>query len=180
VNKFLLSGLIAISQLSACVTLQPVIPKETTPNAASGYVAGSFSVSSGPGFAFGLLNTTSGQELVIPFKGTAKEGRKDEVGMIAVPPGDYKVSYWVTYATLTNEQIKKSAVTNSVLAEPFKVAPGAVVHLGTFTANTTYAGSWVHWTIQPVRTTEADAKKQFIDTYPKFSEAAFSCRLCSP
>ena len=170
----------AVLQLQACVAVHPTVAPTAKPAANSGYIAGSFTTNKGTGFGFGIVNTQSGQDYVMPFGEDTlwMTARQDQFGMIQLPPGTYKLSYWVTYATLTKEQMARKEFSNPVVSAPFTVAPGSVVYLGSFSANTEHSYNRIYWSIKPNKISQKEAKEGLDKAYPGFAGLPLSCILC--
>ncbi|HYU09433.1 MAG TPA: hypothetical protein VEK77_08645 [Gemmatimonadales bacterium] len=172
-----------ILQLSACVSVQQTVRADAAPVPTAGYVAGSFTTDKGSAFGFGLVNTETGEDYVMPFgqERNMPSVRDNELGMIQLPPGNYKIAYWVTYATLTKQREVKKAIDNPVFGAPFTVAPGAVVFLGSFSTRTDFFPyRRAEWSFRANRISRREAKDMFAKTYPRFADLPFSCRLCLP
>lgn len=176
--------LLCLTLLTGCVSLQPTLQASAKPEKINAYVAGSFTRANSGGFGFVLTNADNGFEYVMPFgEDTAwPKDVKDQVVMIQVPPGKYRISHWLTYATLTKERSKKSEVTNKFIAAPFTLDPGAIIFLGSFSAKTettvSYPYTHTNWSIKPNPLSASDARSAFAAAYPLFADAPFTCSMC--
>lgn len=171
----------ALAVLSGCVTLQPTVVRDAKPTQGSGYLAGIFSSNKGFGFGLGLVNADTGADHVMPFgESTAlPSSREGQVAMIELPPGNYRIGYWVTYATLTHQRSTKADIpAGHPLGRPFALAPGQVVILGSLEAETLLAYPKFHLTIHPRRISEQSAVAAFRESYPGFQGAPVTCLLC--
>jgi hypothetical protein len=105
-----------------------------------------------------------------------------QVGMIALPPGEYRiVRWWVE--ELGPRVIPRSIAHGKPLGKPFTIRAGEVVFLGSLAAGQTHKFSsggvvTTTWWIDPQPLTEDEAWTLFTDAYPGFVSAAFECRLC--
>src|SRR5512138_1969663 len=161
--------------LSGCVSVRPTIAPSAAPAASSGYVAGIFHKDSPWGFGLGLVDA-AGMDYVMPFGDPANVATGGRLATIAVPPGEYRVGYWVTYATMTkSREGKKDFPREHPLASRFTVKPGEVVLLGAFTADSsntsTGTGYRINWNIAPKKIGEQQAVQAFRTGYPAFGDA---------
>ena len=166
--------------LSGCVSVRPTVVATAAPSAESGYVAGVFSRTGRDRFGLGIVDA-AGQEFVMPFGDSSQEETaQGRLAMIDLPPGEYRVAFWVTYAALgTKQGIKKDFPATHAIARKFTVRPGQVVFLGAFSAETVTSYRRVDWTIGLRRIGEAGATTMFRQGYPAFREASIQCLQCS-
>jgi hypothetical protein len=181
---------ILVVLLPGCVGLQKVLDRDTPRNATSGYVAAIFTNTSttlGRGHAFGLgiVDAKTGADFVMPFGDQTSE---PNAAIVELPPGEYRVAYWVTYARLTrSREGKKDLPDGHALGRRFKVAAGEVVLLGALAANTSTSGStsanvaftW-NWTIQALPVRDSVARQKLASDYPNFVGAPVRCIVCTP
>jgi hypothetical protein len=178
------AALIFFAMLGGCASIQPVVGAKAAPEPTSGYVAGTFTRDTGGGVAFVLRNKQTGEEYSMPLgeDSALPTSVKDQIISIKVPPGDYSITEWFTYATLTKERGKKSAITNQYLAAPFTVVSGSVVYVGNYSVSTTrtysYPTTYIRSTITPNPIKSSEAREAFLKAYPSFVSSPFSCRLC--
>lgn len=176
--------------LSGCASdraPQPIIAASQSPEPGFGYVAGMFSRDWNPakvGFGLGIVNTATAEEYVMSFGGeTVLPGKvTDEVDIIQLPPGEYRVAYWATYSTENHEQLTRTdASPDSISAAPFALEPGEVVFIGSHVASngqkSSSAGSG-QWSVRHQRLSEQTARKSLTKRYPAFSAQPMSCPTC--
>lgn len=166
-------ALVALAASAGCVTLTPRVPSNTSVNATSGYIGGIFSRETYVNFGFGLRNEQTQSEFVI-------EIEKNDVGLIAVPPGRYRVANWQTWALTGGRLTKKEFPASAFIARPFDVAGGEVVLLGSWSADRDWSVGGNTFTIVPRRITEREATAAFRAAYAGFADAAVRCVHCAP
>lgn len=165
--------LLVVSLLAGCVAVQPRISPRARPSAASGYVGGLFAKDTIVGFGFSLRNDTTRIEYVLEVEDHA-------VGLIAVPPGRYRVVSWVTWAALTGEQLTRKAIpADSRFSQPFDLEAGQVMLLGSWFADRASPLSNTY-TIASHPIGEAEAVAAFQAAYPGFSDLPVRCLICRP
>lgn len=170
----------ALFLLVGCASIEPALKPSAPPDAAAAYVAGKFSRIKSGGFAFGLVDVSSGAEYSISLGEDTflPTDVTDQVLAIKVPPGQYALRHWFTYGTITKERSKKHPITSSVVSAPFSVSAGSVVFLGSFAARSDYSGpQWV-WTINQREISSSGAERDFREAYPLLRSLNFSCHLC--
>lgn len=170
--RFALICFIALN-LSACVAPQPIIAQSAAPVSGQGYVAGIFS-GEGVNYAFGLRNVANNAEVTMPFfaerglKGRVKE--EEQLNMIALLPGTYQVTQWVTYATLGNEVITRKRLDGpNQKAITFDVRAGRVTFIGKFRVVESREYRVQHFGIRPGPAHAEEMAWAFNHTYPAFS-----------
>jgi hypothetical protein len=184
-NKFpWIAAALCILMLSGCASntarVQPIVDSKQSPVSSSGYVAGMFSRDWGPGkldFALGVVNSATAEEYVMPFVvGTSlPDSVKDRFGMIQLPPGKYRIAYWLSYSTKDNQQLTKTAISPDATAGlPFTVTSGEVVFLGSFVARNDNN----QWSVHHQRIVLQSAQQALSKRYPTFSTQPFSCPSC--
>ena len=180
----LFASAVALSVLSGCVSVQPILGHETAADPASGYVAGQFSRTKSVGYAYVIKAVDSDAEYTMSMgeDSTMPKAITSQTVAIKLPPGTYTVSKWVTYGTLTKEVVMRRPVTNPILSTPFKIVPGTVLHLGSYSTTTeqeyAYPRTTMHMKIRPIPVTEGDMKSTFALAYPNLASQPFSCLLC--
>lgn len=152
----------------------------------SGYLAGNFSRkwdSNKSSFGLGILNTVTAEEYVIPFgkETDLPTDISDEYDMIQVPPGEYRIAYWITYSI--SEQVQTSRTDfpiDTVTSKAFTLDPGGVVFLGSFVPEMKNheADGTRTWTIQHWRHTQRSAQKALEKNYPEFKAQPLLCPSC--
>jgi hypothetical protein len=164
-------ALLAVSFSLGCVTPQPRLARNFTPTATSAYVGALCKKNTMARYGFALVDE-SNKEYVVPID--------DEVGLVQIPPGKYRVAYWTTFA-FTGERITKSHIpANHPLGRPFDVGPGEVMFLGRWTADRDIGfGTSTFW-LEPAKMTEAEAATAVRTAYPAFAEALVKCLWCKP
>jgi hypothetical protein len=174
-------------------TIEPpkVIQASDPPVSKSGYVAATVMATSkqSPGpIALGLVNTMTYAEHLLPIGNLSYfESYRDLNNVpriVAIPPGQYRVAYWITYFSDTNEvRTKQTIPTDSPMSVTFSVAPDGLTFLGSFTALSyqTHAGTTdtTHWSVTQNPISELDARNVIKDQYPNFSKRDFFCPRCT-
>jgi hypothetical protein len=106
----------------------------------------------------------------------------DELGLIQLPQGEYRVAYWVTYSTADHEQLTRTDISpDSAAAEPFTLAAGEVVFLGSHVASNGQkdgAGGGNQWSVRHQRLSLQTVQKVFSRSYPSFSTQPMLCPTC--
>jgi hypothetical protein len=165
--------LLALPLAAGCVFVspRPRISSGAPPSDSSGYVGGLFSKDTFVGFGFVVRNEKTLEDHVLALE-------DKQIGLIALPPGRYRVASWVTWA-LTGEQLTKRDAP-AALGRSFDVAAGQVVLLGRWSADRQMGFGINTYSIAAGEITEAEAVKAFRGAYPRFSEAPVRCLLCAP
>jgi len=182
--RFIFSVL-GISILCGCVNVQPILASEAPADITHGYISGQFSRVNLSGFGLVVKEIVSGNEYIIPMGEDTNFPSAINAQTVAVKlqPGTYKVSQWVTYATLTKETIARRSLESSPLSKPFKVNSGSVVHLGSYSLGgnkeISYAGLTMNFRMDPLPVTEIQVYDAFKHTYPKLANLPFHCILCA-
>lgn len=161
----------ATLMLSACVSMQPVVPVSATPSATMGYVAGVFSSSGVGNYGLGLTDLAGGKEVVLSFSdlaGPLNSVPGDKATMIQLPAGRYRVSSWVTFSRITMEKISRKELPLGREGLEFTVAQGRVRYLGKFSSDTSIGGTTIRYHIEPQRITQQDLARLFASGYPNF------------
>ncbi len=159
--------------LAGCTFIRPKprTPDGAPPSKTMGYVGGKFDKDTFVGFGFVVADEASKEEHVI-------EVEKQSVGLIAVPPGRYRVVAWVTWA-LTGEQLTRKAIpSTSAMGQVFETVPGQVTFLGSWSADREMGVGSNTYTIQAKKLTEAEAAQALAKAYPRFAEAPVRCPMC--
>lgn len=168
--KYMFAAAAAL-MLSACVSVQPVIPVSATPSATMGYVAGVFSASGYGNYGLGITSVKGGEEVVLPFsnlEGPLKSVPGDKATMIQLPAGEYRISSWLTFARLTKERISRKELPAGREGLEFTVTAGRVRYLGRFSSETSTVGMTIRFSIQPQRIAQHDLALLFETGYPNF------------
>src|SRR5689334_4668442 len=125
-------AMILVAGLAAgCAQIQPVVTPTSAADPNSGYITGTFTRTSARGFAFAIRNQ-DGKEYFMSLgeDRNAPTHVEEQTIAIQVPPGTYGVWHWVAYDTSTKAVEIRRPVDNTVLAKPFTLHAGEVVHLG--------------------------------------------------
>jgi TPR repeat protein len=163
----------AVLLATGCVTAEKRVPKSAAPDPGSGYVGGIFSKDTVAGFGFGLRDLGTQREYVLAFD-------SKDVSLIAVPPGKYRVAYWITFAALTHEKLtKKDFPANHPLGRTFEVGPGQVILVGKWSAERELWLGGNTYRIVPAPISESEALAAFRAEYPGFGPAPAACLLCA-
>jgi len=157
-----------------CARPQPVVSASALPDPGSGYVVGLFSGVSSE-FAFGLVETTTQKDYLMPFFTDRKLTTKhapDQVNMIAVPPGSYRIAYWVTYDKLTKEISTRTQLNGPNQPSPFAVDAGKIAYLGSYSTSQersfSYNTTTFTYRVTPNRVPLSGFLTLFKDKYPEF------------
>lgn len=163
--------------LSACVTLRPVLPRGESPDTNTGYVAGVFQIQGKDDFAFGLTNVNGGEELIFPFANPAvtqldkKSGREvpEQVTMIHLPAGKYRLTSWLAYGPGTKKQTARKDLPADNQNREFVVTKGRMTYLGKFSASSLRYGFGGNFRIFPQKINEQELANLLKLAYPFFS-----------
>jgi len=173
-NRSLAAVVAATLSLAGCVQMQPVIEKGSALQPDSGYVAASFVTSGGADtFGFGIANALD-REWVMPFRAEPGKRDGDHLGMIALPPGDYRLAFWVASRAAEPQAIARG----HALGKPFTVKPGHVVYLGKFSARVVNYGHTISMSIHPEPMGADEVWTRFTEAYPGFAQAPIECMVC--
>lgn len=175
--------------LAGCAGVQPHLAKETPPVRGMGYIGGDFTLRNENFHSgFQLKELSTGNEFILSFAG--KEGTpagEHAVGMIAVKPGRYLVTHWVTYNKFWGTRggvDMKRPVTDGRLAEVLEVKADQVLFLGRFVGNTDWRpgvfSSTTTSAITPLPTSRLMVRQLLNDEYPQFSSLDMVCVMCRP
>lgn len=186
-----IAAALCILALSGCANkptpFQPVMDSKQSPASGSGYVAGIFSRDWAPGkldFAFGIVNTATAEEYVMPFgvETTLPDSVKDKFGMMRLPPGKYRIEYWLTYSTKDHQQLSRSdSFPDPTVGLPFTLAAGEVVFMGSFDARygrSSGSDGNPQWSLHQQRLSMQSVQKALSNRYPAFSTQPLSCSSC--
>lgn len=190
-NKLLCTAAtLFILMLSGCANnhliIQPIMEPSQSPVMSSSYVAGMFSREWEPGktnIGLGIINTATAEEYVMSFgrERILPNNVVDEIAMIQLPPGEYRIAYWLNYSTKELEQITRTDIAaDSISGLPFTLAPGEVVFIGSHVARKVRGtGNEIAQTkVILQRLTLQSAQKAISSRYPAFATQAMSCPSC--
>jgi hypothetical protein len=177
--------------LSGCATnnmlVQPIMNSSESPSSDSGYVAGMFSRDWNParsGFGLGIVNTATAEEYVMPFgvETGMPHSVTDAFGMIQLPPGEYRVAYWLTYSAKDQEILSQTDISpDSRGGLPFTLAPGEAVFIGSHVAKFgPSAGSDGNktWSVSLQQLSLPTVQKALSKKYPEFVTQPLTCPSC--
>ncbi|MBI5006509.1 MAG: hypothetical protein HZB95_05225 [Nitrosomonadales bacterium] len=181
----------AVLLLSGCANtpkpmpIQPIMSAKQAPATDSSYVAGMFSRKwelGKLGCGLGIVNTATAEEYVMPFGAVTRLSNDvvDEVAMIQLPPGEYRIAYWLTYSTDESQPITRTDVAaDSLTGRPFKTVAGEVIFLGSYeTHRENDAEGKKVWTVHHVRITPRLAQRELSYKYPAFATQPLACPSC--
>src|SRR5574340_682099 len=182
------AAVLSILMLSGCAsnhpTFQPIMDPRQSPAMSSSYVAGMFSQeweSEKTSFGLGIVNTATAEEYVIPFgtKRVLLSDVVDEIAMIRVPPGEYRISYWLNYSIRELEPITRTDISpDPTSGLSFTLAPGEVVFIGSFVAKSERSNGSKQTMVRHQQLTLQSAQKSLSTSYPAFATQAMSCPSC--
>lgn len=178
------TAIVLLSGLAACVSIEPTLDADITPDAKSAYISGEFTRSKFTGIAYVVESVDGKNQYLLPMgKDTAMPSAvKLQTVAMKIPPGTYHIIEWVTYATVTKEIFRRNEVKNPFMREPFTIKAGNVVHLGRFevdgTRTTNYPTTYMKWSVVPQPIMQSDAQSAFVQTYPKLADLPFRCVMC--
>lgn len=161
----------ALALLSGCVSVHPVVQQTAIPKSVNGYVAGVFSASGAYSYGLGIVSMNGNDETVLPFYGnsTSTRGNLEQVSMIEIPAGRYRISSWLTFDRLTHERHTRNALSASIRELQFEVKPGRVTYIGKFEGATAFEIFKVRFRIEPKAVAQNDLELLFQMAYPNFS-----------
>jgi hypothetical protein len=168
----LFAGVIALSVTAGCVTVQTPVLKTAPVSSRSAYLAGIFSKTpSLIHFGFGIRNVWTGQEVVIAFE-------DNDVSMIELAPGLYRVRYWETWGWTHEVFARDELPKDRSIGRPFEIKAGEVVLLGKLAAEDVIGFGRLTFTIvtRPMR--GEDAIAVVTAAYPGFAKAPIHCLMC--
>lgn len=157
-----------------CAMQKTVLPSGCTPDGKYGYVAGLFS-GSAINLGFGMVNTETKKEIIMPFFSDEERIKREEytpeqVTMIKVPPGQYKLAYWVIFDGLIP---KTRNFPDRQKPKAFTVNPGRVVFIGSYAAVkipiSNFGGRRItKYVISPNRVNLEEFEEKFKGKHPEF------------
>lgn len=168
-----------------------VVQAGEAPVAKSGYVAATVvaTAKQAPGpIALGLVNTTTYAEHLLPIGNLGYwesfKDLKNVPRIIAIPPGQYRLAFWVTYYNENGELLTKNMIrTDSPLAITFSVAPDGITCLGSYSTMSEVKFErntrTTSWTVLQEPITEHDARQAIVAQHPNFSKLDFFCPRCT-
>ncbi|WP_141753139.1 hypothetical protein [Duganella sp. HH101] len=175
---------LAFSILTGCVSVQPILSADAPADPNSGYLSGQFSRVKLSGFGLVVKATDGSAEYVLSMgeDGNFPSAVESQTVVMKLPPGTYRISQWVTYATLTKETLTRKSLENSPVSQPFKVAPGTVLHLGRYdlggNKEIVFNGLKMNFKMSPLPTKQREVQSAFVLSYPKLAGLPFHCLFC--
>jgi hypothetical protein len=168
------------------MSIQPIMSSKQAPAMSTGYVAGMFSRNWDPsktGFGLGIVNTATAEEYVMPFgkETILPTDVVDEVAMIQLPPGEYRIAYLITYSSKEMEQLTRTEVAaDSAGGLPFTLTAGDVIFVGGHVTRRERNGINGNkpWMVHHQRLTLQAVQKAFLRSYPAFATQPVSCPSC--
>lgn len=172
------------------IEIPTVVQADEAPVPKSGYVAATVLATSKQapgGIALGLVNTTTYAEHLLPIGNLGYlESYKDLNNIprvIALPPGQYRLAFWVTYYYDNGELLTKNTIqTNSPMAITFSVAPDGITYLGSYSTMSEHKfkgnEQTTHWRVNQDQIPEHDARQAVFARHPTFSKLDFFCPRC--
>ncbi|MYM86140.1 hypothetical protein GTP91_02985 [Rugamonas sp. FT82W] len=164
--------------------MQPILSADAPVDPNSGYLSGQFSRVKLSGFGLVVKATDGSAEYVLPMGEDSNfpSAVESQTVVMKLPPGTYRISQWVTYATLTKETLTRKSLDNSPVGEPFKVAPGTVLHLGRYdlggNKEFVFNGLKMNFKMSPLPVTKREVQNAFATSYPKLADLPFQCLFC--
>jgi hypothetical protein len=198
-TKLLVVASLVVLLFSGCATrpmvnVTPPLDIGKAPVPQSGYVAASTVTDEkhrpGSGIALGLVNTATHAEHLLPI-GTlsfaeAFQDLNNVPRVIAIPPGQYRVAFWVThYGNSGNCELMTKTIipTNSPNSLTFSIAPNSVTFIGSYStsASITSNGSTrtTNWILKQNPISERDARKSISSVHSDFLRLDFFCPRCA-
>lgn len=190
-RSFCIVVVLGMLALSGCagnhVTIQPILTSAQTPAMGSAYVAGMFSRKWDPSltsFGLGILNIQSGEEYVLPFgrENTLPTNVSDELDLIRIPPGEYRVAYWISYSIKEQSRLSKTDfLPDSPTGKTFTLTSGGVVFLGSYIPEAAGkdAEGRMLWTMRHWKLTLRSAQTALNRSYPQFAAQPMTCPSCT-
>jgi hypothetical protein len=189
-NKSLcIASALFVLLLSGCASLpiQPIIDSSQSPEPDSSYVAGMFSRDWSPnklGIGLGIVNIETDEEYVMPFgvETGMRDSMVDAFGMIQLPPGEYRIAYWLIYSGKDEEILSQTSILpDSIVGLPFTLAPGEAVFIGSHVArygsNNSSDGNNT-WSVSLQQLTLPTVQKALSKNYSEFKTLPVSCPSC--
>ena len=173
-------SLLAALLVTACAQIQPVVAPTSAADPNAAYLTGTFTRTSMRGFAFAIRNQ-DGKEYFMSLGEDRKAPTNVEEQTVAiqVPPGTYAVMHWVAYDTSTKAVEIRNPVDNVVLAKPFTVRAGDVVHLGEFDVAQARRADTSYYSIKPAYiASKREAQESVAKAYPNLASRPFRCLVC--
>jgi len=180
--------LAAVAVLAGCAGLRPNVKKSDRYDPAMGYVVGTFGSIENSGFGL-VLSDQVGRPFRLTF-GEAKFGdaTRELTGMVALPPGDYCLTHWITYARVSGlAELTHPIPKGHPFFRTFELKPGHVVYLGRFdavmereTRGLIAMTVKTRWSLAAEHITADVVPPVIAREYAGFSAAPLECLLCEP
>lgn len=177
--------------LSACstttlVSVTPTIEPTQVPDPQSGYIAGTFSAPANAGrLAFVLVNAETGSEKVLPVGEIhyLHVDQKKSFRMIPVPPGTYRLAYWMFYDELNRPFPPREFPAGTLSTTLFDVPAGGIAFIGNFAMTSKDGNDFLvgmrSRRFEQFAISLADARKSLATVHPGFLKLIFSCPPCT-
>lgn len=176
-----------LALLAGCSNMTPALVPLAQPEADAAYVAGLFSRNKGMNFALILRSADGSREYRMPMGEDSRLPTAIAGNSIAIKvlPGTYTITKWMTYSTMTKE-LFSSFPAQEDMAKSFTVAPGTVVHLGSFELESEVFHKGIGWNytsgykmcVRPLHASERDVRAAFARAYPLLSTLPITCIAC--
>jgi hypothetical protein len=179
---------VGVVALAGCAGIQRTVKNASTYDPAQGYVAGTFASMDGDGFGL-VLSDQIGRPVRITFDEAEPDDPTHDVTLVALPPGDYKVTGWFSYEHGTQLKLLTHPFSSDqAIARAFELKPGHVVYLGEFDAKADRkVGSLLlalivsaRWSIAARPISAEEVPPMLAHAYPAFTAAPLECLLCKP
>lgn len=169
-------ALLALSLAASCATRPaplrlPSLAKSAQPIETSGYVGVIASRDTIVEFGLVLRERQTQREYVVSLP-------KKGVGLIRIPPGQYRVASWTTYALVGSTITEEDVPEGHPLGDIFDLQAGQVVLLGRWSGERSYRVFWNNYRLSPSFVTEVDAVGQLRADYPGFATVGAVCTVC--
>lgn len=164
-----IAALVVFAGMVGCVFSQPKLSTTAVPSSKVGYVGAIASRDTVVRFGFGLRDA-SDREYVLQLD--------DGVSLIELPPGVYRVAYWVTWALDGERFTQQDIPVSRAVGFPFEVAAGKVMMLGRWFADRIVYYGGNQFTLRSTRLSTQDAAAAVRQRYRGFAGAPIECLVC--
>jgi hypothetical protein len=177
-------AVLGLSVLAACATPEGPISTTATPEPGMAYLSVEFAKTTPLNVALAIQ--PEGRQLThfLPFEGpAAPDDAAPRTVTLKLPPGRYRVAYWQPYINRVSDGLPSRPLSNEVLARPFELRAGEVIHLGSFgvwqrqQARLPNQPALLRFDPKPI--TQAEAKTRFATAFPMLAAQPLRCRLCT-
>jgi hypothetical protein len=150
-----------------------MLPETAEPSLHEAYVGGSFRNDASKHFGFELMNEVTWKKYILEFGDSP-------VSLVAVPPGYYRVIYWLIWKADEVIPDRIEPPSDWDLRQHFKVTGGHVILLGRWTGAQKPIPGGIRYKIVPIPITEAEAVGVFQRMYTHFADQSVRCLSCAP